>query len=159
MDYSLSYDSRDRFFGATRGNRSSLKPYLSGGFLGGETDLYGMELKTTQHTPLVWDMVFTTRAQVESVEAFGESEFVPIFDRLFLGGSYTLRGYEYREVGPRQSEVDTDYTGSIRDSIGGNSYAFASAELTVPLWNNVRGAVFYDWGFDFNGFIFKFYLR
>lgn len=147
VDYSLSYDSRDRFFGATRGNRSSLKPYLSGGFLGGETDLYGMELKTTQHTPLVWDMVFTTRAQVESVEAFGESEFVPIFDRLFLGGSYTLRGYEYREVGPRQSEVDTDYTGSIRDSIGGNSYAFASAELTVPLWNNVRGAVFYDWGF------------
>ena len=84
-------------------------------------------------------MVFTTRVQTESVDTFGESVFVPIFDRLFIGGSYTLRGYEYREVGPR----DTGNT----DSIGGNTYAFASTELTFPLWDNVRGALFYDWGF------------
>ena len=139
IDYTISYDSRDRFFAATRGNRTILKPYLSGGPLGAETDIYGLQIKTTHHTPLIWDMIFTTRAQFEAVDTFGDSDFVPIFDRQFLGGSYTLRGYEYREVGPRESEG--------RDSIGGNSYAFASIELTTPLWDNVRGAIFYDWGF------------
>ena len=99
----------------------------------------GFKSKGTHHTPLIGGMVFTTRVQAESVDTFGESAFVPIFDRLFIGGSYTLRGYEYREVGPR----DTGNT----DSIGGNTYAFASTELTFPLWDNVRGALFYDWGF------------
>lgn len=139
LDYTISYDSRNRYFGATRGNRTILKPYVSGGLLGAETDIYGVQIKTTHHTPLIWDMIFTTRAQFEAVDTFGDSEFVPIFDRQFLGGSYTLRGYEYREVGPRESEG--------RDSIGGTSYAFASLEVTTPLWDNVRGALFYDWGF------------
>ena len=139
LDYTISYDSRDRFFGASRGNRTIVKPYVSGGPLGAETDIYGVQIKTTHHTPLIWDMIFTTRAQFEAVDTFGDSDFVPIFDRQFLGGSYTLRGYEYREVGPRESEG--------RDSIGGNSYAFTSIELTAPLWDNVRGAIFYDWGF------------
>ena len=41
---------------------------------------------------------FYNTAQFEAVDTFGDSDFVPIFDRQFLGGSYTLRGYEYREV-------------------------------------------------------------
>ena len=139
LEYTLSYDSRNRYFGATRGLRATVSPYISGGLFGGETDMYGLQIKGTHHTPLIGGMVFTTRVQAESVDTFGESAFVPIFDRLFIGGSYTLRGYEYREVGPR----DTGNT----DSIGGNTYAFASTELTFPLWDNVRGALFYDWGF------------
>jgi outer membrane protein insertion porin family len=140
IEYTLSYDSRNRYFGATRGLRATVSPYVSGGLLGGETDIYGLQIKGTHHAPLIGGMVFTTRVQTESVDTFGDSAFVPIFDRLFLGGSYTLRGYEYREVGPRDEDINSD-------SIGGNTYAFASTELTFPLWDNVRGAVFYDWGF------------
>ena len=66
-------------------------------------------------------------------------EGVPIFDRLFLGGSYNLRGYEFRDVGPTDPATG--------DPVGGNTSAFATAELTYPIWNKIRGAVFYDWGF------------
>ena len=91
--------------------------------------------------------VFNLRGQMESVEAFGDSkdadaiygDGVPLFDRLFLGGSYTLRGFEYREVGPTDPATD--------DPVGGNSSAYATAELTFPIWSKVRGAAFYDWGF------------
>ena len=147
LDYTLSYDSRDRFFNATRGSKMLFKPYLSGGLLGAETDIYGLQVKTTHYVPLIWDMIFVSRFQFESVDTFGDTSQVPIFDRQFLGGSYTLRGYEYREVGPRETEVYGLGYNNKKDSIGGNSYVFASTEITMPLWDNVRGAIFYDWGF------------
>ena len=49
-------------------------------------------------------MIFVSRFQFESVDKFGDSTQVPIFDRQFLGGSYTLRGYEYREVGQEKQK-------------------------------------------------------
>lgn len=147
IDYTWSFDSRDRFFNPTRGNKTSVSPYFAGGPLAGETDIFGGRVRSTHYWPLIGDMVFNLRGQVESVEAFGDSkdnastygDGVPIFDRLFLGGSYTLRGFEYRDVGP----VDP----LTEDPVGGNSSAYATAELTFPIWNKIRGATFYDWGF------------
>ncbi len=152
LEYTWTFDSRDRFFNSTRGNKTTVSPYMAGGALGGQTDIYGARVRSTHYWPLIWNMIFNVRGQVESVEAYADSkadasenpdsfgEGVPIFDRLFLGGSYTLRGYEFRDVGPR------DDTGN-NDTVGGNTSAYATAELTYPIWNKIRGAVFYDWGF------------
>ncbi len=156
VEYTWSFDSRDRFFSPTRGNRTTVSPYVAGGPLGGETDIYGARVRSTQYWPLLWNMIFNLRGQAETVEAYGDSkeqattygEGVPIFDRLFLGGSYSLRGYEYRDVGPKDPATG--------EPVGGNSSAYATAELTYPIWNKIRGALFYDWGFvnvdtwDFN---------
>lgn len=145
LEYTWLFDSRDRYFNPTRGNKTTVSPYASGGALGGQTDIYGMRVRSSQYWPLVGGMVFNLRGEIESVEAFGDSkdadtlygDGVPLFDRLFLGGSYTLRGYEYRDVGPQRDG----------DPIGGNSSAFATAELTYPIWQKIRGALFYDCGF------------
>jgi outer membrane protein insertion porin family len=63
---------------------------------------------------------------------------VPIFDRLFLGGSNNLRGFAFRDVGPRDSSGEP---------LGGSSMARATAELTFPIIEKARGAFFYDTGF------------
>jgi outer membrane protein insertion porin family len=63
---------------------------------------------------------------------------VPIFERLFLGGANNLRGFQFREVGPK------DETG---EPIGGGTSAYLTTELTFPIFEKVRGAVFYDVGF------------
>ncbi|MBN2161928.1 MAG: outer membrane protein assembly factor BamA [Pontiellaceae bacterium] len=146
LEYTWLYDSRDQYFNPTKGNKTSISPYAAGGAFGAQTDIYGVRIRSAQYWPLINDMVFNLRGQVESVEPFGNSsdssaygDGVPLFDRLFLGGSYTLRGFEYRDVGPQDS--------STGDAIGGNSSAFATAELTYPLWDKIRGAAFYDWGF------------
>lgn len=138
LDFILSRDTRNRFFNPSSGNKTTVTPYFAGGPLGAETDIYGAKVRSTQYWPLIGGMIFNLRGQIESVDYFGDSEFVPIFDRLFLGGSYTLRGYELRDVGPKDP-----ITG---DPLGGYSSAYASAELTYPIWNKIRGAVFYDWG-------------
>ncbi len=145
IEYTWQFDSRDHPFNATRGNKTSVSPYVSGGALGGQTDIYGLRVRSTQYWPLIGGMIFNLRGEAESVEAYGDSkdketlygDGVPLFDRLFLGGSYSLRGFEYRDVGPQDDD----------DPIGGNSSAFATAELTFPLWNKIRGAAFYDCGF------------
>ena len=63
---------------------------------------------------------------------------MPIFSRLFLGGANDLRGFGFRDVGPK------DRNG---DPIGGNSLARATVELTFPVIEKVRAAIFYDTGF------------
>ena len=76
------------------------------------------------------------------VESYGNSTSVPLFDRWFLGGIDTLRGYRYREVGPQ------DYTG---EPLGGGTYWFGSAEYSVPIIDRLRFAVFYDIGMVYPG--------
>lgn len=62
---------------------------------------------------------------------------VPIYERYFLGGGDTLRGFEYREVGPA-----TDHG----DVYGGKTMALGNVELTHPIWDFLRGAIFVDVG-------------
>ena len=56
-EYLLTFDTRNKSFGATRGNKTIVSPYVNGGIFGGDIDLYGLKLRTTHFTPLIWDMV------------------------------------------------------------------------------------------------------
>ena len=61
-----------------------------------------------------------------------------IYDRLFLGGSNNLRGFDFREVGPKDVQGEP---------LGGQTLARATVEYTFPIVEKARGAVFYDTGF------------
>lgn len=133
----LLHDSRDSFFVSTRGHRSSISLEVAGGVLGADTDLYKLEARTSHYIPLWFDHVLNLRGWAASVEEYGDSDRVPIFDRLFLGGARTLRGFEFRDVGPK------DETG---EPVGGKTGGFATAEYTIPVATSVRVAGFYDIG-------------
>lgn len=133
----LVHDTRDSFFVPTRGNRSSISGTLAGGPFAGDTDLYSLQARTSQYWPLWFDHVFNIRGWAAVVEEYGDADRVPIFDRFFLGGARTIRGFRYRDVGPK------DETG---EPIGGRSSFFASAEYTIPIAEKVRLAGFYDTG-------------
>ena len=62
---------------------------------------------------------------------------MPIFDRLYLGGANNLRGFKFRDVGPKDENGEP---------IGGQSLWRATVEVTVPVVDKVRAAVFYDIG-------------
>ncbi|MBI2441648.1 MAG: outer membrane protein assembly factor BamA [Lentisphaerae bacterium] len=141
------HDTRDNVFVPTRGAKLSLSGRLSGGPLGFDVNVYGFEADSTVYFPVIFDHVLSLRGWAETVEEYGGDEDVHVFDRLFLGGPRTLRGFKYRYVAP----YDQD------QPIGGKSGALASAEYTVPLYKNIlRWAMFYDLGnvwldaFDFD---------
>jgi outer membrane protein insertion porin family len=65
---------------------------------------------------------------------------VPFYDRFYLGGPDTLRGFDHRDVGPRDAD-DED------ESIGGNTYGMVSFEYSFRVAEPLGLVVFYDWGF------------
>lgn len=133
----LVRDTRDNAFVATRGARSSASAMYAGGPLAGDVDIYQLEIQSTAYWPIWFDHVFNLRGWASVVDSHGSDDRVPLFDRLFLGGARTLRGFKYRKVGPK------DETG---EPVGGNSGWYATAEYTIPVVDKVRLATFYDIG-------------
>ena len=134
----LLYDSRDSVFLTRHGTRIIFTPRLAGGFLGGNVDDYGFDLEGSHYFLLPYDLILTLNGEVGIADGWNNASDVPIFDRLFLGGANDLRGFNYRDVGPK------DING---EPVGGRTLARATIELTMPLIPRVRGAVFYDTGY------------
>jgi outer membrane protein insertion porin family len=135
------YDSRDAVIETRSGEKFDVGLSVAGTALGGDVDTIGLTLQGQKYWNLAWDSILSLNGELAFVDA--TSGTVPIFDRLFLGGGRTLRGFEFRDVGPRDP-----VTGEV---IGGQSLGFLSAEYTVPVIDNVRAAVFYDLGFVNDG--------
>jgi outer membrane protein insertion porin family len=134
----LSWDTRDRVYLPRRGHRVDLQTYLAGGFLGGDEDIYGFDLEASKYFHLPGDTILTVEAQVAAVDTWSSGDGVPIYDRLYLGGPNSLRGFRYRDVGPKDEDGEP---------VGGQTLGRFTIEYTFPIVESVRGAVFYDVGF------------
>jgi outer membrane protein insertion porin family len=133
----LLWDTRDSAFLTRSGHRVAFSPYLAGGFLGGDTQIVGLDLEGSQYFHMWWDTILLFNAEFATVETWGSGDRVPIYDRLFLGGSNNLRGFNFRDVGPK------DHNG---EPLGGQTLVRATVEYTFPIIEHIRGALFYDWG-------------
>jgi outer membrane protein insertion porin family len=129
------YDSRDSSIQPRSGHKVDLGLTYAG--LGGDVDTITFSAQGQKYWNLKWDSIFSVNGELAFVDGSGD---IPIFERMFLGGGRTLRGFEFRDVGPR----DSDYTNEV---YGGNSLGYVSMEYTIPIIETVRGAVFYDTGF------------
>jgi outer membrane protein insertion porin family len=143
----LSYDDRDHPFIPKNGVQLSGYVQASGGYLGGDTDIWQTGLKTAYYVSPWLGHVISVQASYDAVESFGDTEEVPIGSRLFAGGGRTIRGFSYRHVGPKVAPVSGD---AIRPHdyrpFGGKSRAVGNVEYTIPLFSMLRLAAFYDTG-------------
>jgi len=135
---SLVFDSRDNPLLSRRGQRITFSPMIAGGFLGGDTQIYAFDLEGSQYFLLPKDTILLINGEIATASQWGAGTQVPIYERLFLGGSNNLRGFPYREVGPQDENGEP---------IGGQSMARATFEWTFPIIEKARGALFYDMGF------------
>ncbi len=151
IGFQLERDTRDKIINTTSGNRVEVNLRFAGGPLGGSNinNNYSVEFRGSQFFP-----IFETQAQVLSliarggvIQNFGDSNDVPYYNKYYLGGPQTLRGFEFREVSPRDP---------FNEPIGGKTYGFFSAEYSADIVSPIRFAIFYDAGFvnkgayDFN---------
>jgi len=135
---SIVFDSRDNPLLSRHGRRFTFSPFIAGSFLGGDIKVYGMDLEGSQYFHLPWDTILLINGEIATVSHYSSGSGVPIYERLYLGGSNNLRGFPFREVGPQ------DQNG---EPIGGQSMARTTIEWTFPIIEKARGAVFYDTGF------------
>jgi outer membrane protein insertion porin family len=168
----LLQDTRDKIINTTRGHRAELLLNVAGGPLGGENSYYNVEFRGSKFFPLAefQEQVLFIVGRAGVVDSFGDSDKptfktitdpstglpvsfgpyvpgVPFYDRFFLGGPNDLRGFEFRDVGPKDSGGEP---------VGGKTYGMFTIEYNIDVVKPVRFALFYDAGFvnvdayDFN---------
>jgi outer membrane protein insertion porin family len=143
LEVNYVHDTRDSVFITRKGHK--FEAGLMGTGLGGDVKVMGANLGGQQHFSLPGDTVLSFEGMARVVNGWGDvdkgRQDVPIFERLFLGGAYNVRGFQYREAGPKTS------TGKPKgEAIGGNVSLFGSVEYGFPIMEKVRGALFWDTG-------------
>lgn len=149
VGFQLVRDTRDKIISTTAGNRVELSTEVAGGPFGGNIDYYKIEFRGAQFYPLfdLQTQVLSLIARTGVIDNYGNSTDVPYYNKFYLGGPSTLRGFEYNDVSPR------DALGYL---LGGKTYGMFSAEYSLDIVSPIRFAIFYDAGFvntaayDFN---------
>jgi outer membrane protein insertion porin family len=134
---SLSRNTTDFRPDPSRGNISELGIEYAG--IGGTERFVKYTADHRYFYPLPWQMVFSAHGRIGYIQEIGDKS-IPLDERFFLGGMNSLRGFQSREVGPRDP-----LTG---DFFGGSKEAVFNLELFFPLIKDMKmkGLVFFDTG-------------
>lgn len=137
-------DTRDSLVFPTSGSRLMSMTNVAGGPFLGQTDYVQQEFSAAK-----WWQIFETGQQTISVSGrtgtiipYNDNQ-VPFFDKYFLGGPYSLRGFKYRNVGPKDAATG--------EPVGGQTMAMASVEYIYRIFEPLGVALFYDVGFVNSG--------
>ena len=147
LELNYVHDTRDSVFITRKGHK--FEAGLMGAGLGGDVQVMGANIGGQQHFHLPGDTVLSFEGMARVVKGWGDTEAgrqeVPIFERLFLGGAFNARGYQFRQLGPKASSSATG-ANSGGEPVGGDMSLFGSIEYGFPVMEKVRGAVFWDTG-------------
>jgi outer membrane protein insertion porin family len=114
-----------------------LSTEVAGGALGGTNDFIRYQMEGSFFTPLTEDLIGLAHLELGAISPYNGDE-VPVTERYFMGGLYTLRGFEYRMVGP----LDDD------EPVGGTRSFLVNLEATYPMIRDadIKGVLFFDSG-------------
>jgi len=131
---SFKRDSRDHLWNTTKGSINELSGQYAG--LGGDEKFIKYRARTAWFFPLFWDTVFMVQGRWGYIQDRGK---LSVFQKFFLGGINTVRGFEYESISPKD---DQGYR------VGGTGMMCYNAEYRFPVLKEqgVVGLVFFDAG-------------
>jgi len=133
IKFQLMMDYRDEFFNPKNG--IYLLPLIeyAGSFLGGDNNFLRLEVEERLFLPLVKN----TFAQRLKIGVMIPTDGLAIYEKYYLGGQYSLRGYSERSIGPD----------SISAERYGNILANLNLEYRISLPMNLGLVAFCDVGY------------
>jgi len=146
-----SINTLDDYFNPRRGGKHSLFIQDAGGVLGGDNSFVKVLAQTSWFFPLPLYATLNLRGQVGVVAPYSGT-ILPIYEKFFVGGINTVRGFEYGKAGP----VDIN-----SEPIGAKKMVVFNTEVIFPISRELglRGAVFFDVGKGFDNWSNMFPLR
>jgi len=131
---SLVYDSRDRAINPTEGSRHRMSLQYAG--LGGDVGFAKVTAEVGRYFPLLWGTVFFLHGEGGYVN---ETDYLPDYEKFYLGGINSLRGFDWRDV---SASDDPD------SPVGGEKFVQFNAEFIFPILKEagLMGLVFFDTG-------------
>jgi len=158
----ITYDSRDHFFAPTEGTKSAFAVKMAG--LGGDSRFIKSDVSGRWHYPLLKDpnwggsYVLALGGSLGYGIGYGQDSNgkhdLPLFERYFLGGINSVRGFQERSIAPRApSGCDSNGQNcTSTEVIGGDKAVVVNTELLFPIMESygVRGVAFFDMGNAFS---------
>lgn len=134
----MNRDTRDSLTNPTFGYDTGISGSISPKVLACSNNFYRLESHYSHYFNFLDKaLILHLGAKGGILSMFNRSNDSPLHQRYFLGGGNSLRGFPYREVSPVD---DSDH------NIGGMTMLLMTAEITHPIWNFIRGAIFVDAG-------------
>ncbi|MCP4374102.1 MAG: outer membrane protein assembly factor BamA, partial [Deltaproteobacteria bacterium] len=132
----LIYDSRDRMFNPTEGANHSITVKYAG--FGGDVGFRKYVSSAGWYIPLYKGLVGFLRAKGGYVRENSDGK-LPDYDRFFLGGMGSLRGFEWEDLAPKDEDGN---------EVGGDKFVQFNIELLYPIFKDagIVGVVFFDTG-------------
>ncbi|MDP8234233.1 MAG: outer membrane protein assembly factor BamA [Candidatus Saelkia tenebricola] len=139
MKLTFARDKRDNIFDTTQGYYFNVSIENVGGLTGGDVDFIRQTNQFSQYYSLRENWVLNFRIRSGIIDVYDDTSVIPLYERFFVGGAYSVRGYDERSIGPKDSVKTTD-------PVGGEAMLVGNIELNFPVYENITGAVFYDVG-------------
>jgi len=159
---SYAFDSRDNPFDTTRGARFALGLSFSGGPLGGTIHAFRPTLATTKYFKMsrrssfsvnvdlgyLWPLDYGKGCALTYDDYIDQNSklCVPKGQRFFVGGEYSVRGFDYGTLGPKET------FGGVSQIAGGYKQVFFNTEYVLKVNDPLRFVVFADggWAYGYN---------
>jgi len=131
-------DNRDHLWNTTKGSINELSGQYAG--IGGDEEFSKYKARTTWFFPMFWDTVFMVQGRWGYIQDRGK---LSVFQKFFLGGINTVRGFDYESISPKDSQ-------GYR--VGGTGMMCYNIEYRFPVLKEqgVVGLVFFDAGNAFD---------
>lgn len=141
--FSLERNTLDKYRDPTRGINAILSTELAG--WGGDNNFVKVQFDLSWFKALdkqkKWVLMIRTREGW--MTEYGDTDYIPLPYRFYAGGTTTVRGYDFRDIGPKIREF-----GLFGDWIasGGNVRLINNLELKYNVTNIIKLYAFLDMG-------------
>ncbi len=143
MTFALGENTIDDVLNPHMGINTEASIEVAGGPFAGDNSFYRIVSFYGKYIPAgFWDSTFFIRGTAGTIQGYGGKE-VPVYEKFYVGGLQTVRGFKYGEAGPK------DDSGEV---VGGKSQLFFNLEWVFPIYKpaGFKGVVFFDAGHGFD---------
>ena len=132
----ISYDRRDNYMNPHSGYHLWGNLGVYGGTFGGDTSFYSATGNGTLYLPVTQRTTLSFHVAIGDEEPLGPDGFIPVWDRFYVGGIYSNRGYNFGFAGP----MPFGYL------VGGNKELIFNMDYTWPIFPKFGfyGDLFFD---------------
>ena len=146
LNLAYSHDTRNRSIFPDRGMQNILS--FQAVIPGSDLEYWKLTYQNSLFLPIFnTRFIYALKTEIAYGEAYGSTSDVPFFEKFYLGGIRSLRGFETNSLGPRSLPTDI----SNDDPIGGNLQVKFTNELIFPTPfasdnRSIRTGLFVDTG-------------
>jgi outer membrane protein insertion porin family len=146
---SVAWDTRNNRIIPTKGWYNSVSFEVASPYLGGDSDFYRTYVNSRWYIPLLWKFVLRLNGTLGHITTQSDKG-VPIFERFYVGGIFSVRGFQRNSLSPTIAAASGSEPGSdlVPFPLGGNKELIFNVELEIPIVREmgIVAVAFFDAG-------------